>query len=380
MSLLIRFILPIFFLISVLQLPAFAQEEDKKTLRVAIKPSEPWVMYDTKLPDDKKQPIGFSIDLWRGIAKEIHVKTQWVYTDNVKKLLEAVQEGRADAGIAAITIRSDREKVIDFSTSMYELGLQIMVREETGIGSPFSVLTEEVGQFLTLENLVIFLLALFCVTNFRWWADKWSPDEHRMFSQRYWLGVYEAFWWSLTMLLTWEAPKNRGLARLIDLSWHLIGLIALSVLTGVIAAALTIQAVGGAITSEKDLPDRQVAAVATDAPRDYLNKIGARVVPVETLNEGIQKLLDKEVEALVHDGPRLLYLAKLINRKRKVESKPGVLVIPAVFNQQNYGIVFPNSSQYLESANLALLKLREPVDLEDSFHEELKKKWIPQTD
>jgi len=375
-----RFILLSLLFNSFFQYPAFAQEGEPKILRLAIKPSEPWVMYDTSLPDNKKQPIGFSIDLWRGIAKKIGVKTQWVYTKNVPDLLKTVQEGRAEAGISAITIRSDREQVVDFSTSMFELGLQIMVREETGLGSPVSVLIEEISQFLTLENLLFFLLALFCVTNLRWWVDRWAPSESQTFSKHYWLGLYEAFWWSLTMLLTWETPKNKGLARAIDLTWHLIGLIALSVLTGVIAAALTIQAVGGAITSEKDLPDKPVAAVATDAPKDYLNKIGARVVPVKSLDEGIEMLLKGKVEALVHDGPRLLYLAKKINHDRKLESKPGVLVLPAVFNHQNYGIVLPNGSEYLEPVNLALLKLREPSGLEDSFHEELKKKWIPQTD
>jgi polar amino acid transport system substrate-binding protein len=151
-----RLILLSLLLNSFFQYHAFAQEGELKTLRVAIKPSEPWVMYDTSLPDDKKQPIGFSIDLWRGIAKEIDAKTQWVYTKNVPELLKTVQEGRADVGISAITIRSDREKVVDFSTSMFELGLQIMVREETGLGSPFTVLIEEISQFLTLENLIIF--------------------------------------------------------------------------------------------------------------------------------------------------------------------------------------------------------------------------------
>lgn len=372
--LIIRIFLPIF-LLGVSLSPLAQAQDDQKTLRVAIKPSEPWVMYDIDKPPEQRNPIGFSIDLWQGIAKEIGVKTEWVYNPNVPELLRTVQEGKADVGIAAITIRHDREIVVDFSTSMFELGLQIMVRADKSIGSPLMVLVKEVGKFITPYNMILFLGILFCVINLRWAADKWSVHESQIFSKTYWRGVYDAFWWSITMLLTWEAPKNRGIARLIDLSWHLIGLVALSILTGIIAASLTIQAVGGAITSEKDLPGKRVAAVATDAPKDYLEKIGARVVAVDTLNQGIEMLLKGEVDALVHDGPRLLYLAEQINRKHK----PGVLVLPSVFNHQNYGIIFPNGSDFLELINLGLLKLREPEGLEKSFHDKLKEKWIPKT-
>ncbi|HEW98504.1 MAG: hypothetical protein DRR16_01805 [Candidatus Parabeggiatoa sp. nov. 3] len=373
--LIIRIFLPITCLLGVSLLPIAQAQDDQKTFRVAIKPSEPWVMYDTEKPKEQRNPIGFSIDLWQGIAKKIGVKTEWVYTQNVRLLLHSVQEGKADVGIAAITIRSDREKVVDFSTSMFELGLQIMVRADKSIGSPIMVLVKEVGKFMTTRNILLFLGVLFCVINIRWWADKRSPHESQIFSKTYGRGMYDAFWWSITMLLTWEAPKNRGIARLIDLSWHLIGLVALSILTGIIAASLTIQAVGGAITSEKDLPGKRVAAVATDAPKDYLEKLGARVIAVDTLNEGIDMVLKGDVDALVHDGPRLLYLAEQINRKHK----PGVLVLPAVFNHQNYGIILPNGSDLLESINLALLKLREPEGFEKSFHNKLKEKWIPKT-
>lgn len=375
MSKLRKTIFPIFCLIFLLSFIVHAQE-DQKTLKVAIKPSEPWVMYDASLPQDKREPIGFSIDLWRGIAKEIGLKTQWVYTKNMPELLGSVQEGGADVAISAITIRSNREQVLDFSTSMFELGLQIMVRKDAGIGSPLSVLAKEVGKFITLPNFLIFVVVLFCTINLRWWVDKLDSRGPKLFPQTYWQGISEAFWWSITMLITWEAPKNKGLARLIDLSWHFTGLVAMSILTGIIAAALTIQAVGGSISSEKDLPGKIVAAVATDAPRDYLEQIGARVVPVDSVNQGIEMVLKGTVEALVHDGPRLLYLAEQINQQHQ----PGVLVLPAIFNNQNYGIAFPNGSQYLEQVNRALLKLREPEGLEKSFHEKLRDKWIPKTD
>ncbi|MCK5876757.1 MAG: transporter substrate-binding domain-containing protein [Candidatus Marithrix sp.] len=366
--------MPILILILLLPPIINAQEVEPETFRVAIKLSEPWVMYDKELPPDKRNPVGFSIDLWNGIAGKLGVKTKWVYTENVSGLLTAVQKNKAEVGISAVTIRSDRERIINFSTSMFELGLQIMLRADVGVSTPFKILKEEVGKFITLSNFLAFILALLIAINLRWWADT-KDKGTKLFPQTYWLGISHSFWWSITMLITWDAPRNRGgLARFIDLCWHFTGLVAMSVLTGIIAAALTIQAVSGVIKNEKDLPGKRVAAVATDAPKDYLKNIGAIVVPVNTLNEGINMLLDGTVEALVHDGPRLSYLTEKVNR---TEEK--VMVLPAVFNYQNYGIVLPDNSKYLEVINLELLKLRESDGLNDSFHSRLKRKWIPES-
>ena len=213
---------------------------------------------------------------------------------------------------------------------------------------------------------------LIITTHIRLLVDRVSGDN--FFPRGYFKGIYETLWWGITMLVTWETPQSKGLARAIDLSWHLIGLIAMSIMTAVVTAALTSQAIVGSIQSEKDLPSKRVAAVATDAPRKYLQTIGADVVPVKTIEEGMKLLREQKVEALVHDGPRLSYLAGKINKK---EQKNIFYVVPAVFNAQNYGIVFPHNSPLREAVNKVLLRLRESNGLEDSFHETLRKKWIP---
>lgn len=61
----------------------------------------------------------------------------------------------------------------------------------------------------------------------------------------------------------------------------------------------------------------------------------------------------------------------------KVEKKKVFYVLPAIFNAQNYGIVFPHDSSLREAVNKILLRLRESNGLEDSFHATLRKKWIP---
>jgi len=350
----------------------YAQSE---TLKIGIKPSEPWVMYDKNVTEENRKPIGFSIDLWNKIAQDLKVDTQWVYYDSTSALVNAAKNGDIDAGISAVTITSSREKEIDFSSSMYELGLQVMVDASKSSASVLELMGKEIKKMMSLETTFMFLLFLLITMHLRWFVDK--RDEHsNLFSKKYSTGIIDSFWWGITMLITWETPPNKGIARVIDLMWHIVGILAVSILTAIVTSALTAQAIGGSIRSEKDLAGKYVAAVATDAPRRYVEKIGANVIPVKTLAEGIALVRNGKAEALVHDGPRLVYLANKIN---KAEKKKVLTVAPFTFNPQNYGILFPSKSTLKERTDRVLLKLREANGLEKSFHEELKKKWLKST-
>ena len=59
---------------------------------------------------EKGQRAGFSIDLWNAIAREMKVKSQFQTSGGVRDLLAQVGAGKADLGIAAVSITSEREK------------------------------------------------------------------------------------------------------------------------------------------------------------------------------------------------------------------------------------------------------------------------------
>lgn len=70
---------------------------------------------------------GFEIELWRAVAEA----NDWEYqftTMNFSGILTALQTARVDGAIAAITITSKREEVMDFSHPYYDSGLMLMVR------------------------------------------------------------------------------------------------------------------------------------------------------------------------------------------------------------------------------------------------------------
>ncbi len=69
---------------------------------------------------------GFDVELFEAIAKEIGVDFKW-QTMDFNGIIPALQSKSIDAAIAGITIKSDREKVVDFSHPYYDSGLIILV-------------------------------------------------------------------------------------------------------------------------------------------------------------------------------------------------------------------------------------------------------------
>ncbi len=72
---------------------------------------------------------GFEVELWEAIAEE----NDWEFeynTMNFSGIITALQTGRVDAAIAAITITSEREETMDFSHAYYDSGLMLMVRAD----------------------------------------------------------------------------------------------------------------------------------------------------------------------------------------------------------------------------------------------------------
>jgi len=72
---------------------------------------------------------GFDVEMWDAIAKELGLRYKLQPMD-FNGILPGLQTRNIDVAIAGITIRPDRQKVIDFSDPYYESGLAILVRAD----------------------------------------------------------------------------------------------------------------------------------------------------------------------------------------------------------------------------------------------------------
>src|SRR3546814_3569596 len=84
--------------------------------------------------------VGFDIDMWDAIAKEIGV-TYTLQPMDFNGIIPALQTGQVDVALAGITIKDERKKVIDFSDGYYDSGFLLMVPVDSAIKG-----AEEIGR------------------------------------------------------------------------------------------------------------------------------------------------------------------------------------------------------------------------------------------
>ncbi|OEU64616.1 MAG: glutamine ABC transporter substrate-binding protein GlnH [Desulfobacterales bacterium PC51MH44] len=94
-------------------------------LRVGVDTA--FVPFEFKGKDGKY--TGFDVDLWDAIAKRLKIEYKLVPMD-FNGLIPGLTTGNLDVALAAIFIKSSREKAIDFSHAYFRAGLKIMVLTE----------------------------------------------------------------------------------------------------------------------------------------------------------------------------------------------------------------------------------------------------------
>ncbi|MFP1644543.1 glutamine ABC transporter substrate-binding protein GlnH [Pontitalea aquivivens] len=76
--------------------------------------------------------VGFDIDMWEAIATELGL-TYELRPMDFAGIIPALQTGQVDVALAGITIKPERQEVIDFSDGYYDSGLLLMVPTDSTI-------------------------------------------------------------------------------------------------------------------------------------------------------------------------------------------------------------------------------------------------------
>ncbi|MBD2667123.1 extracellular solute-binding protein, family 3 [Richelia sinica FACHB-800] len=328
-----------------------------KPLIVATREIEPFVF------SSKGQLTGFSIDLWRGIAQEMGVKSEFVEYGNVAELLSALKSGKADLGIAAISITSERQENFDFSLPMFGAGLQILVRNPGANNSAVPNLLQTFFSPGLLQVIGIALILVVIAAHILWFSER--DHEEGMIPKSYFPGIFKAGWWAAATLATQADEMPKGpIGRIIAVIWMFIGVLFVAYFTASATTALTVQQLQGDIKSIDDLPGRVVATTAGSTASKYLQELKISISEFPKIEQAYEALQKKKADAVVFDAPVLLYYAAN-QGKGKVE------VVGSIFREENYGIALPNNSPYRKPINSALLTLKE-----NGIYQSLYEKWF----
>ena len=328
-----------------------------RSLRVAIKPLTPFVIFG-----ENNTYSGFSIELWDEVARRIGVQTEYVPLQTVKEVLDVVRFGGVDAGIAGISITSEREQVVDFSQPMFNAGLKIMISEQQS--NPGAAILLQLLTPNLLVIIAILLIVIIAVGHFVWIFERHNPAFHHA----YFAGVGEGIWWAASSLLGGADKMPRSIAgRIGAIIWIITGIILISLFTANLTAQNTVQQLQSNISGVQDLPGKRIATVANTTAAQYLDGERLIYVPVQSIEEAYQLLQDNQVDAVVYDAPVLQYYVN-------TEGKGRVSVVGSLFERQDYGIALPTNSPNREQIDRALLAI-----FEDGFYDDLYRKWFGST-
>ena len=331
-----------------------------RTLRVVTQRSEPFVVYQDNTY------AGFSMELWAKIARELGLAYEVYGVNTIAKLLDDVERGAADVGIAGIGITSKREQALDFSHAYFESGLQILVSE--GSGSLLGKVLRQVASVIfsreLLSGIAVFFLVLLIAAHIIWVLERRNNPQ---FPKTYGQGLWHSIWWAVVTVTTVgygdKTPKG-NIGRLFGLVWILAGFFVFAYFTASVTSTVTVRELHGTIDGPEDLFGKRVATVERSTAAEYLTQQGLSAVELENVDQVYRLLESGKVDAVVYDAPVLQHYASKKGRGK-------VQVVGLVFEEKSYGIALPYQSELRDLINIALLRLMETGD-----YDQITKKWF----
>ena len=324
--------------------PDPTETEEAGPLRVAVSPFAPFVSVDGP------EPLGFSIDLWEALANEEGLTYQYATYANVSEKLAAVRNGDADIAIGGISVTLEREQQLDFTLATFRTGLDILIRDEQS--SAFSIHALRQAATPGRVGIIIGFFTLIVVSGHLVWLAERGRDA---FDDRYIPGVFEGMYWAIVTASTvgyGDKAPVRWAGRLVAALVIVVSLPMFAVFTAELTSTLTISTLRSSIESPADLRGRSVGVVAGTTGEAAVRQLGATVLPFDSPQDAVEALVDKDVDAVVHDAPNLETLAR-------ASSDTPLRTVGRLFEPQRYGIAVGQGADHRETINRALLQITE---------------------
>lgn len=347
------FLLALFFLNNGMAQTQFTE------LTVGIAGSPPFV-------EDTIGENGISVEIWERLANRMNWEYRSVYFEDMAAALEALKEGDIQAIAGPVSITSKRAENIDFTLPYFQSSLSILSR----IDDPS--LWERIAPFFSKAFFIavcIFILILAIVGTLLWLAERKANPEQ--FPGKPARGVANGMWCAIVTMTTTGygdiAPRTFW-GRFVAAAWMVISiLIATTLIAGIASTVSITGAQTNYIANAEGLKGKKVATIEGSPAVEFIKDNGGRLVPVDNIEEAIQQLKAKKINAIVYDRPQLLYTIQQY-------PEDDLAVSTSEYEKQGYGFAFPLGAPHLHDVNVALLELKEAGEIQEIVNEWLGKK------
>lgn len=327
------------------------------TLKIVVAGSPPFVI-DTVL-NGQKTTTGISVDIWKSISKELNIQYTLTRGNTVGESIDSVQSGAFDVLIGPITVNASRAEKVNFMQpySRGKMGIMTFVGESSFLDfiAPLYSKTFAIG-------IGILVGLLFLVGNLIWFAERTvNPD---CFPKNYFKGVLNGMWFSIVTFSTvgyGDLVVRSHFGRVLSGFWIVCSMIIASSLTATIATAFTLnQLKNSAIETASDLLNKKVATVEKTTSAEIASKYTDKILKETTLTRCVDKLEQKEVDAVVFGAPQLQYhLFKHPNEN--------FTIITIDDEVENLSFVVPHKYEHTSLLNTTLLKKIEDGSINKFF-------------
>jgi len=328
--------------------------EEMDTIYVGVSSFEPFVINNDGVAE------GFSVELFNEVIEEIgDVSVSFLMFNGVKEKIEAVKNGHVDVAIGGITVTSEREEKVDFSVPVYQTGLDIMVRKNSG--GNYGAILKSMMPLIKKAGLM-FIVFVVVIGHLVWFTERGKPtgivDKYSGvesdFSYSYIPGIFEGMYFTLVTGSTVGygdyAPKKwrgRIVTMLIIFFW--IPLFAF--FQAQLTAFSTKDVLNTDINGPSDLIGKRVSVINGTASADIVYNLGiTEALGCSGIDSAIASLEEGIVDAVVYDAPALNY---------KAQSNDKIVVVGNEFVPQTFAYAIPHDSDLREKINIAILKVKE---------------------
>lgn len=344
-----------FTLLAIFLCPGFSLAQSP--LRVLVKPTEPFTF------ERDGEIVGYSIDLWKRVAAEAGLAYEIKMVKTLPEVLAAVEKGEADIGVGAISITPAREKILDFTHSFFDSGLQIMTSGKSHGSTKAAYQALFRGDVVKVVGLL--LLAILLVSHILWLVERKRNAES--FPETYTAGVWESAWWAISTIISGGCENKSAVTvsgRIVAIVWMIGGIFLTSYITATLASAMTINRMASDINSIADLRGQTVATVAGSTAEIFLKESGFNPAGAVDLHSAVRMLNEGSAKAVVFDSPMLRYYFS------RHADQP-LQMAGTLFERQGYGFALTLGSPHRKTINEALLKLQA-----EGFSAELERTWF----
>ncbi|CAF1360483.1 unnamed protein product, partial [Adineta ricciae] len=321
------------------------------TFRIAMIESSPFTMkteVKDRLGNSTTKLIGYMPDLLEYLRSKMGFIPQIVLVPSnhsYNGLIDEVASGMYDLVVADVTITAARREKVDFSISVFDNSLRIIVRNAVEVSIDLIGYLKPFSRTVWLSLLAAMVYAGGLIFLF-------ERQQNEILRERSTASaMILSVWFSMGTLLGNGVDFHVATAagRILTVGLYVLSLILIAAYTANLASDLTIQKSTSLISGIDDIrsgkiPFSRIGIIADSSIEDYyLREIsdGSRnFYPIQGVGDIYAKLLDETIDAAIMDVGPLEYMTSYVYCN--------LTLVGSDFDKSAIGIVFPKDWIYLK--------------------------------